>query len=178
MAALLLASLAGSALIVGSTTYAGWQIAGRYSRRPRELRDLQTAIAILQTEVEYGATPLPAALAQAARAAGDPIGPLFTATARRLQQGDGITPGEAMRAALAAGADETALKAEDLEVLLALAGVLGSTGRADQVRHLQLARRRLEAEEARAHEERQRFERTARYLGVLSGAALALMLWP
>lgn len=103
---------------------------------------------------------------------------MFAATAGRLAHGGGITPGEAMRAALAEGAARTVLKQEDLEVLLALAGVLGSTGRADQVRHLQLARRRLEGEEARAQEERQRFERTARYLGVLSGAALALLLWP
>jgi stage III sporulation protein AB len=176
--AALLASLAGAALIVGSTTYAGWQIAGGYARRPRELRDVQTALAVLQTEIEYGATPLPAALIQAARAAGEPCGLLFAATATHLNNGDGITPGEAMRAALSQNSAATVLKAEDLEVLLALAGVLGSTGRADQVRHLQLARRRLEAEEARAHEERQRFERTARYLGVLSGAALALMLWP
>jgi stage III sporulation protein AB len=176
--AALLANLAGAAVIIGSTSYAGWQIAARYSRRPRELRDIQTAVAVLQTEVEYGATPLPAALGQAARAAGEPVGAIFTATARRLEEGGGITPGEAMRAAITAGAAATALKDEDLEVLLALAGVLGSTGRADQVRHLQLARRRLEGEEARAQEERQRFERTARYLGVLSGAALTLLLWP
>jgi stage III sporulation protein AB len=175
----LLAELAGAALIVTSTSFVGWQVGDGYARRPRQLRELQTGLAVLQTEVEYGATPLPEALAGAARAAGDPVGALFASTARRLAAGGGITPGEAMRAAIAdAAGGSTALKADDLEVLLALAGVLGASGRADQVRHLQLARRRLEGEEARAQEDRQRYERTARYLGVLGGAALALILWP
>jgi stage III sporulation protein AB len=63
-----------------------------------------------------------------------------------------------------------------LEVLLGLSEVLGASGRADQVRHLALARERLAGQEARAAAERARYERLARYMGVLSGAALVLIL--
>ncbi len=172
----LLAELVGAALIIGSTSYVGWTVAARYARRPRELRDLQTALAVLQTEVEYGATPLPRALAAAAGAGGPTVGPIFTAAAEALETGGGITAGEALRRSLQEAAGRTFLRQEDLEVLLALASVLGSSGRADQVRHLRLARERLAGEEERAREERARYERMARYLGVLTGAAVVLIL--
>jgi stage III sporulation protein AB len=172
----LLGKLAGAVLIVGCTSYAGWQVAGRYARRPAHLRDVATALAVLQTEVEYGATPLPEALIRAAQSGGAAVGPLFADTARRMGAGGGITPGEAMRAAWQEGAAATALAPSDVGVVLSLAEVLGASGRADQVRHLALARERLAGEEARAQEERARYERLARYLGVLSGAALVLIL--
>lgn len=176
MAAVLLAKLAGSLLILGATSYGGWQVAGEYSRRPRQLHDLQTALAVLQTEVEYGATPLPDALATAARAAGPQVGALLLSAAGHLQNGAGLTAGDALRTAVAERAPALALRPADWEALLALAAVLGASGREDQVRHLQLARERLAGEEARAIEERARYERVARYAGVLGGAALVLIL--
>jgi stage III sporulation protein AB len=172
----LLGKLIGGALIVSCTSYMGYQIGGKYARRPQELRDLQTALAVLQTEIDYGATPLPEALLAAARAGGDAVGPLFAASAAGLAAGGGATPGEAMRAAMADWAPSTALKEDDLAVIDALAGVLGASGRADQVRHLALARERLAGEEARAAEERAKYEKLSRYMGVLSGAALVLIL--
>lgn len=171
----MLAKVLGSALILGSTSYVGWQVAARYARRPRELRGLSTALSVLQTEIEYGCTPLPEALRAAAHTAEPAIAPFFTETAMRLEAGGGITAGEAMREAVAAVASNTALRESDQEVLYALAAILGSSGRLDQVRHLRLALERLAGEEARAIEERSRYERVAKYAGVLSGAALVLI---
>ncbi|HYG59822.1 MAG TPA: stage III sporulation protein SpoIIIAB [Symbiobacteriaceae bacterium] len=171
----MLGKLLGAGLILGCSSYAGWQVAGAYARRPVQLRDLQTALAVLQTEIEYGATPLPEALASAARAGGPAVGAIFRATAERLAAGGGNTPGDAMREALADQSGSTALRPGDLSIVAALAEVLGATGRADQVRHLSLARERLAGEEARAADERARYERMARYLGVLGGAALVLI---
>lgn len=172
----MLGKMMGSFLILGATSYGGWQVAAAYARRPRQLRDLQTGLAVLQTEVEYGATPLPEALDSAARAAGPEVGAFFAGTAGQLRAGVGMTPGEALRAALAEAEGDTALRPGDLAVMDALSSVLGASGRHDQVRHLALARERLVGEEARAAEERARCEKVARYLGVLSGAALVLIL--
>lgn len=171
----LLAKLAGAALVLGSTTFVGWQAAGRYARRPREIRMLHTALAVLQTEVEYGATPLPEALTAAGESAGEPVGAIFRSAVRRLREGGGITPGEALTAAIEEAAPATALAKADLAVLLALAPVLGASGRDDQVRHLALARERMAGQEAQAQEERTKYERLARYAGVLTGAALVLI---
>jgi stage III sporulation protein AB len=172
----LLAKLSGVALILGSTSYAGWQVAGAYARRPRQLRDLQTALAVLQTEIDYGATPLPDALRAAALAAVVSVGCIFTCTGERMGAGGGITPGEALRGALQEMAPETALSKQDSEVLSALASVLGASSRADQVRHLTLARERLSGQEAQAQEARLKYERVARTMGVLIGLGLVFIL--
>lgn len=166
----------GSALVIFACSAAGFQVAARYGRRPPELAALQTGLALLVTEVEYGATPLPEALRRSGSAAGARVGLLFAETADRLEAGGGITAGEAFAAALGSGMAQTHLQPEDRSILEALAPVLGASGRADQVRHLRLALERLAAAEARARDERQRYERMARYLGVLSGAALVLIL--
>jgi stage III sporulation protein AB len=166
----------GAFMIIGSTTYLSWQVASRYARRPLELRELQTALALMQTEVEYGMTPLPQALLAATRGTGDRIGSIFRRTADYLAAGTGITAGEAMQVALVETKDETALTENDQAVLLALGSVLGSSGRHDQVRHLRLAMERLAGEESRALADRDRYEKVARYLGPLSGAALVLIL--
>jgi len=161
-------------LIVPSVV--GFQIAARYGRRPGELRALQTGLSILITEVEYGAVPLPEALRSAGRAAGQPVGAIFLAAADRLRAGGGITAGEALEAALRSAAAATCLTAADRAVLAALVPVLGASGRQDQVRHLRLALERLAGAEARATAERERYERMYRYVGVLSGLALVLIL--
>lgn len=173
---MLIFKLLGAALTVAVPTMIGFQIAARYRRRPTELRALQTGLAMLVTEVEYGATPLPEALRSAARASGPVIGPLLADTALRIEQGGGITPGEALTAAIRHGAEQSCLAPADLEILSALAGVLGASGRSDQVRHLRLALDRLAGAEAEASAERSRYERMYRYVGVLSGLALVLIL--
>ncbi len=173
----MLGKLIGGALVMGATSYGGWQVAARYVSRPRQLRDLATGLAVLQTEVEYGATPLPEALRAAAQAAGPEVGPFFASTARRLAEGQGITPGDALRGALAEISPDTSLRPADLAILEALAAVLGASGRQDQVRHLALCQERLAGEEARAQEERVRYEKVARYAGILSGAGLVLILF-
>lgn len=173
---MLILKLLGAALTTGVPSVIGFQLAARYRRRPAELRSLQTAIAVLVTEVEYGATPMPEALRSASRAAGPVIGPMLREAAGRIEAGGGITPGEALTAALGQGSKATCLTPPDLEILTALAAVLGASGRADQVRHLHLAMERLAGSEAEASAERSRYERMYRYVGVLSGLALLLIL--
>ncbi|WP_374712122.1 stage III sporulation protein SpoIIIAB [Symbiobacterium terraclitae] len=168
--------LIGALLTVLVPSWIGFQIAARYARRPAELRAAQNGLAVLVTEVEYGATPLPDALRSAARAAGATVGAMLVDAAHRLEEGGGVTPGEALTAAVAAHREATCLTPADLEILLALAPVLGASDRRDQVRHLRLAMDRLAAAEAVAADERRRYERMYRYVGVLSGLALVLIL--
>lgn len=168
--------LMGAALTLGVPTLIGFQIASRYRRRPAELRGLQTGLAVLVTEVEYGATPLPEALRTAARAAGPAVGPLLAEAADRILAGGGITAGEALQAAITEGRAATCLTRDDLAILTALAAMLGASGRQDQVRHLRLALERLSGAEAEASAERARYEPMYRYVGVLSGLALVLIL--
>jgi len=169
--------LIGSLLILGVSSLLGFRVAAAYARRPTELRALQTALAVLTTEIEYGATPLPDALRQAGRAVGAPVCTLLTDAAGRMESGGGITGGEALQQALGRFAPESHLRPADLTVLQALVPVLGASDRRDQVRHLRLAVERLVGAEAQAADERQRYERMYKYVGVLSGLLVVLILY-
>ena len=69
--------LIASLLIICSAGLAGMRAASAYSLRTRQLRTLQEALQLLDTEIMYGATPLPAALSKVAAAAGEAVGDVF-----------------------------------------------------------------------------------------------------
>jgi stage III sporulation protein AB len=166
----------GAGLVMGTAAWLGYRLAGRLLGRPRQLRALQTGLSVLQTEIEWGAIPLPEALRSAAQAAEGPSGSLLRQVADAIQKGGGTAPGEALRSALVAVGPDTCLSPEDLAILGALAPTLGATGRTDQIRHLALARERLAGAEALARAEAERYERLARWGPVLIGAAIVLVL--
>lgn len=171
----MIGKLVGGLLVVGASSGTGFAVAGNLARRPTALRQLATAMALLATEVGYG-QPLPTALPSAGRAAGSLAAALFGGAAQRLTGGGGVTAGQALRAALDAVFPDSPLAEADREPMLALAAVLGASGREDQLRHLALCQQRLAALAEAAEAQRQRYERVARYSGVLAGLALVLLL--
>ncbi|HLO04055.1 MAG TPA: hypothetical protein VK191_13175 [Symbiobacteriaceae bacterium] len=199
----MLTQIIGGGLVMGTATFVGWSLATRLSGRPHQLRALQTAIAVLQSEIEWGQTPLPAALRSAAAAAGGRIAALLSEAAVLMAgvasvtasdsespsggapastdpslpaDGQALSPKEALRQAIQAHGPRTSLTTEDLAILAALAPILGATGRHDQNRHLALARERLTGAEALARANLERYERLARWGPVLVGAAIVLIL--
>lgn len=171
----MLTKLVASALVVGGTASIGFLTAGALRRRPVELRALQTALQILATEVGYGATPLPRALARVSHAVGGPAGRLCAVAAEELRSGGGGGAHEAWLRALESVFPESAWRRSDLEVLAALAPCLGASHREDQLRHLRLCQERLAAAEEEAWREARERARLAEYLGVLGGLLLVLL---
>lgn len=163
-------------LVVGGTTCLGQILASGLRRRPDELQALQTSLRVLETEIDYGATPLPEALDRVARCSRGPARELFAAAAAMLGRGDGRGAGTAWAAALCRVEPGTAWSARDVEILLALGTCLGNSYREDQLRHLRLCQERLAAAEAEARDTAGRSARLAQYLGVLSGLALVLLV--
>lgn len=194
----MLTQIIGGGLVMGTATFVGWSLASRLSGRPRELRALQTAVAVLQSEIEWGQTPLPTALRSAATAAGGRVAALLSDAAALMEarvavaeggaltEGSGavandpnahaLSPKEALRQALLTHGPRTSLTAEDLGILGALAPILGATGKQDQIRHLALAATRLAGAEGIARANLERYERLARWGPVLVGAAIVLIL--
>lgn len=167
--------LLGAALVVGGPAWAGLALAAGLRRRPRELRQLQTALHVLQTEIDWGATPLPAALARAGAACPGPAGRLFASAAAELAAGDGRGAGEAWAAAVDRAYPELALTPADRDILTALGACLGASHREDQMRHLHLCLDRLALAEREAREQAERGARLWQHLGVLGGLLLAVL---
>ena len=142
----------------------------------RDLESLCRGMDLLATEVGQGLVPLPQALRRAARGMASPAASILSGTAQRMDRGEG-TVQEAWRAALEASQPQTALRDADLDILRALGTVLGRSLSQDQVRHLELTRKRLEASASAARQEAERGEKLRVYLGILGSVALVIIFW-
>ncbi|NLW16116.1 MAG: stage III sporulation protein AB [Firmicutes bacterium] len=172
---LLLIKVIASGLIILTTTSFGFDMARRYRDRPRHLRQLQAALQGLATEITYGATPLPAAFANLAATHPSPTKDMLQVAAQQLAM-PGNTATVAWEQGLETLLQRSALHPRDLAGVRQLGAVLGLSDRRDQERHLLLAIQHLEREEIAAEQERQQNERMWRYLGVLSGLLVVIVL--
>ncbi|MFZ5901379.1 MAG: stage III sporulation protein AB [Bacillota bacterium] len=151
-------------------------VAQRYARRPRELRALETALAVLETEISYGATPLAEAFDSVAQRTDPLVSGLFGYARDELATGTGITAADAWQKAIDAFVPDSALQGEDVGVLRGLGPVLGGSGCEDQVRHIRLTMEHLKATRIRAEEEALKNVRLWQYLGFLGGIAIVLVI--
>lgn len=165
---------AGAFLVLTAATGLGYLLARPFRRRPHELADLQAAFHRLATEVRYR-VPLAEALQAAGQGATVPVRRLFEEASRRLRSPTGVTAAEAWEMAVAASDPVSAWWPSDRQILLDLGQVLGSSGQAEQQRHLEHCLARLAAAEAEARAEADRQARMWLYLGILGGAALVIL---
>lgn len=169
--------LLGAGLTLAACTGIGFTLAREYTERPRQLRAIESALQMLETEIVYGATPLTEALDHIAAGCDPGVTVLFQQTAKELRQAGGCTAGEAWRQALDAFYQASAVKTADIAVLKRLGASLGLSDRRDQEKHLKLAREQLRQEIRLAEELALKNSRLYRYLGVLGGLALVLVLY-
>ncbi len=162
-------------MILSACGYAGLTVAAKYRRRPMELRYLRSALQMLETEISYGATPLPEAMDRVGQRCEAGIAALFSLTRDKLLAGEGVTAREAWDEALAHFYKNSALNRADLAVLKALGSGIGISDRLDQVKHLRLAQEQLKIEEAKAEVEAEKNVKLYNYLGFLGGLTIVII---
>ncbi|MDO7788625.1 stage III sporulation protein SpoIIIAB [Desulforamulus aquiferis] len=168
--------LLGAIIVVFSCTLIGLTVASAYSRRPGEIRALQNALQLLETEISYGATPLPDALASVSERCDTRVALLFNRAAQELMTMRGITAREAWEIALSEYYPKSALSRIDRSILLELGNSLGVSDREDQVKHLMLAKEQLKLEQTKAEDASIKNTKVYNYLGFLGGLTLVLIL--
>lgn len=168
--------MVGAALLLASCTGIGFRIARDFRERPRQIRAVMHALRLLQAEIAYSATPLPAALRRVAARSQPPADRLFEAAANALGDGE-----QTVAAAFADGIQRcrrsAALKAYDYEVIAEFGKTLGASDRAHQTQRLEVALHELAELEREAVESQRRNERLCQYLGVLAGLLLVILLY-
>lgn len=169
--------LLGAALIIASATVAGWVQAKQYADRPTQIRKLILALRRLQTEIQYGYTPLPEALRRVGEQSGDPIRPIFASAAVQMNPPNNRTARDSLQHALDHEWKGTAMKAAEKDILSQLSHTLGTSDRQDQFGHLATAVRQLENEEIVAREEQGSYEKMFKSLGLLCGAFIVILLY-
>jgi len=173
----MLFKLVGGAMVLISCSMIGFLMAGYYRTRPQVLRNIQTAISMLETEINYGHSPLPEALENVAKKCEKQVSELFANTMKYISERSGLTAGEAWEKALIDFSADSNLTSVDMEILSAFGKYLGASDIQDQIKNIRLTLTHLRQQEACALEERQKNEKMWKYLGVLSGIMVFLLLY-
>lgn len=162
------------ALILYGSSMVGFSIARNFAERPRQLHSLQTGVQMLLTEIVYAATPLALALEHISGTMDGCVAVFFKRIAQEINS---LQPARrAWEEGLIYLQHSSALLTPDIDALRALGDVIGISDREDQQRHLLLAARRLEALYQAALHEAARNERLWRYLGVLAGIVVVILI--
>ncbi|HEX6922562.1 MAG TPA: stage III sporulation protein SpoIIIAB [Bacillales bacterium] len=165
----------GALFIIAATTSGGFMWAKQYSERPRQLRQLKTALQALEAEIMYGLTPLAEACEHLAGQFSDPLRIFFQEFSKRLEEGSSSVQ-QAWDESLKMVWPQTALRKGEREVMKQFGATLGKHDRDHQQKQIRLALSHLEREEAEARDAQYRNEKMIKSLGFLAGLLLVLLL--
>jgi stage III sporulation protein AB len=168
--------LIGAVFIIVATTWTGFEIARRFSERPRQLRALRSALQSLEAEIMYGHTPLHEASRRLSAQLPKPLSSFFDSFARKLTDTE-TTVNEAWETSLKEIWKQTALKQGEFEIMKQFGETLGRHDRFSQQKHIMLTLTHLEREEADAVLSQAKYEKMVKSLGFLSGLLLIILLF-
>ncbi len=167
----------GASMILTACGSMGFIWGRVYEKRPQQLTSLEGALQLLETEIIYGATPLPEAMELVADKCDPEIAGLFRDTALELRKMEGVTAYEAWVRAIEKFSPGTALNNQDLSILKRFGTSLGVSDREDQAKHLQLTKSQLKQAVIQAESASRKNATIYKYLGFLGGLLLILILY-
>ncbi len=161
------------ALIAGCGSLGLW-LAHRIRQRPVELRECLMALALLDTEIVWGSTPLPEAFSLVKERTDQPWQGFFAQLQERLQRGDSAS--SAWKATILTQNRHFCLKQEDWQVIGDVGKGLGRSDSHEQHKQLELVQRQLTLMKDQAGIWSDKQAKMWSYLGFLSGIAVVLIL--
>lgn len=143
-------------------------------KRPRELREMINALAILDTEIYWGATPLPSAFAVLKERTDSPWKEFFSKVEEKLNRGENAST--AWERSIREQQKQACLAEEDWKIIKSIGHSLGRSDRNEQHKHLQLGQKHLETVYEKARNQAGQKAKMWSYLGFLGGIAVVIFI--
>jgi stage III sporulation protein AB len=172
----MIVKLIGAAVLIGATSLIGFSLAADCAKRPRALRELQALMQMLENEMSYLSNLLSEAFNRIYSGSDSDTAILFREAANKLSTA-GITAAEAWERATEENYIKLSLNKEDKAILLAFGKMLGNSDLEGQLNNIRLVTSQLRHQEIKAEEMKRKNEKMYRSLGVLSGLAIAVVLF-
>ncbi|MFW6035249.1 MAG: hypothetical protein ACOCRZ_03230 [Halothermotrichaceae bacterium] len=169
--------LTGALLILISGSSIGWIIGTSYLNRVRDLKELQTAINIFNTEISYGQTLLPEALEKAAAVINSNLGELLLQAAGSLKKSRGKTFADIWTKKINNYSCYATLDDEDIKILKNWGNQIGKSSLAEQRKINKLTAKRLEQQEDQAQKRASTRVKLVRYAGVLLSLLVIILFY-
>ncbi|MGE5631922.1 MAG: stage III sporulation protein SpoIIIAB [Caulobacteraceae bacterium] len=167
----------GGIMIIAASGLMGILFSNRLSFRLRELKRFRSLMQMLETEVVYSATPLPAAFKEIACRSEGLLAYFFGFISDSLNKRVFFTLKDAWANAVSEVLKDSSLNNQDLDLIKSFGSVLGCSDREDQKKHFELFYIQLRHHEESADAELKRSSKMYRSLGFLLGIAVFVVLF-
>lgn len=164
----------GAILLLGTTTWAGFDYSRRLKLRPKQIRQLKNALQILEAEITYSQTPLYEAFHVIAAQIPAPSNALFKQLGKQVKEDRGNLQ-EIWAQCVKKHVQSTSLGMKEEEILLQFGRTLGQHDMLQQEKQIQLAAAYLDRELEEARTEEEKYGKMAKTLGFLGGVFIVLM---
>lgn len=163
--------LIGAVLVFFSGLFWGLRKSAELSKRERSLRDIKTALNILESEIVFSSHYLKHAFLRISELLS--CGGLFSDMSSAIGE---MPAAEAWRFALLKNQKELFLKDTDVEILNILGSELGMSDREQQVKNIRHVSSLLEQNLALAHDDCIKTAKLYRSMGILGGLFVIIIL--
>lgn len=169
--------LFGAFLILISGSSIGWIYGSIYLNRVRELKELQLALNILDTEISYGRTILPEALKSSIDVLSPSLSKIFYEAANQLEISKNYNFYELWQEIINNQSKNTYLNGEDFEILINWGRQIGASTLDNQIKINKLTIKRLEQHEEIARDIATRRVKPVRYASVLISLMVIILFY-
>lgn len=168
--------LAGSVLVLGATLWFGAYFAAKEKYRLQELAELERAILLLQSQIQYLSAPLPEVLESISWKTEGMIGEIFAQAGKMMAEREKGSAEEIWAEAWQKRRNRIFLTAEDLDVVLSFGKTLGYLDKAQQEGSIRLLLRYLEQALEQGEKRLEKNGRLYYGIGGLSGLLIIVTL--
>lgn len=173
----MMVKLLGIVCILAGSTGLGLSMAQDLERRTAELQELQQIMLLLRGRIRYMHQPLPEAFRQLSCSIGKPFSRFFFQTAKELEERSGQSAAAVWEKNLKQYVPGLHISRQEYEELVKLGGMLGCLDVEMQLNLLDYYLEQLKLSAGESRENAASRRRLYRYLGLLSGMLLVLLLF-
>lgn len=172
----MLFKIAGSLIVILSCTFMGFVLSHDLSRRPQQLRELQSMLQMFENHISYLSDVITEAFERISRYGGSDTCIFFSRTVEILKGDLSVSASDAWSRAVRQCIGKTALNKEDEEVLASFGKLLGNTDIEGQIKNIRLSLNQLKIQEDKAEASRSKNENMYMSIGILGGIAVVIVL--
>lgn len=166
----------GALLFISMTTWIGFDLSKKLAERPKQIRQFIQSLQMLEAEMDYSQLPLQHTFHTISKKTAYPINLFYERLSTKLL--DVVTDFVLIwDEALLALMEIAALKKNEQEIMKQFGRNLGQHTFHQQQKHITLAIHHLERELEEAIEQRKKYEKMMKSLGVLIGLFIVLLLF-
>lgn len=158
-------------LILSASTYIGILISKKYLNRVKDLKEMKNALNIFTTKIKFTYQPIPQIFKEISGKLKPNIANIFLSATNKMEN---INAGDAWLQALEES--NTNMIKEDVETLKTLSNLLGKVDIEGQVSEIGLVETFLDTQIELAEEEKNKYVKMYKTLGVTVGLALVIIL--